>query len=66
MSESIKNKSRKEYFKQYYLKNKNKYKLKDNDNEDDENGRRRRGRPRKQIPKFSITKLDTPIIITFD
>ena len=38
MSENDKQKSRKEYFKQYYLKNKNKYKLKDTENEDDENG----------------------------
>tara|TARA_Y100001972_G_scaffold16758_1_gene18265 strand:+ start:876 stop:1067 length:192 start_codon:yes stop_codon:yes gene_type:complete len=63
MSESIKNKSRKEYFKEYYLRNKEKYKLKDNNRNENE---RKRGRPKKEIPKFSIKKLDTPIIITFD
>ena len=40
-----------------YLKNKNKYGNKDC---------KKAGRPKKEVPKFSIVKLDTPITIRFD
>ena len=55
-------KSRKEYFKEYYLKNKEKYKREDENNSPP----KKRGRPKKIIPPFEIKKLSTPIIITFD
>lgn len=56
--DSIKNKTRKEYFKEYYLKNKEKYSITDK--------KKNAGRPKKEKPKFSFKKLDTPIILTFD
>ena len=55
--DNIKNQTRKQYFKDYYLKNKNKYGNKDS---------KTVGRPKKEVPKFSIVKLDTPITIRFD
>ncbi len=53
--------SRKEYFRNYYLKNKENRK-------DDKttNGKKKRGRPRKVIPPFSIRKLNKPITIKFE
>ena len=61
MTDIIKQQSRREYFRQYYLKNKNK-KRDPNNNE----GNKKRGRPRKIIPPFSITKLDKPITLSFN
>lgn len=54
----IKNKTRKQYFKDYYLKNKEKYGVKDL--------KRTAGRPKKEKPFFTYKKLDKPIIIHFD
>lgn len=54
--------SRKEYFRNYYLKNKLKMKIDDKSN----NEKKKRGRPRKVIPPFSISILDKPITIKFD
>lgn len=61
MSELIKQQSRREYFRQYYLKNKNK---KRDTNENTEG--KRRGRPRKIIEPFSITRLEKPITLSFN
>ncbi len=55
--DNIKNKTRKQYFKDYYLKNKEKYGVKDKT--------RTAGRPKKEKPVYSYKKLDTPIIISF-
>lgn len=62
MTENKEKISRKEYFRQYYLKNKENRKIDDKT----ENGKKKRGRPRKVIPPFSITKLDKPITIRFE
>ena len=56
--DNIKNKTRKQYFKDYYLRNKEKYSVKDL--------KRIAGRPKKVKPIFTYKKLDTPITITFD
>ena len=59
MTELIKQQSRREYFRKYYLLHKNK-KL------EEKNIKSKRGRPRKQIPKLSFEKLKLPITIYFD
>ena len=56
--DNIKNKTRKQYFRDYYLKNKEKYGVKDL--------KRKAGRPKKEKPDYSYKKLDEPIIISFD
>ena len=60
MTDIIKQQSRREYFRQYYLKNKNK-KRDTNDTEG-----KKRGRPRKIIEPFSIIRFDKPITLSFN